>query len=190
MSGLLGRQCSEESEGGSVAEPSAMDPSRGRDAKTQVRTFLPMAWSTPPQAPGKYPPICKMLPLPVCAGCCLDHSDAQDSDGTQFKDAAADLVSAGSRRCGCDGGTGERQDAPWVMAIPCAHDCTFFVQFFLDSQIEPPLISSDPASLLLQGCDTFTISPSVAMKMFMVESTLDYFADFEAAARRNGAYEG
>lgn len=40
----------------------------------------------------------------------------------------------------------------------------------------------------MQGCDTFTISPSVAMKMFMVESTLDYFVDFEAAARRNGAY--
>ena len=67
------------------------------------------------------------------------------------------------------------------------------VHFPLGFFLVPKSSNSTPLTqlfLILQGCDTFTISPSVAMKMFMVESTLDYFADFEAAARRNGAYEG
>ncbi|GAX82614.1 hypothetical protein CEUSTIGMA_g10040.t1 [Chlamydomonas eustigma] len=45
--------------------------------------------------------------------------------------------------------------------------------------------ASDLAKLSEFGCDTFTISPAVAMKMFMAEGTLDYFAAFEDAARRN-----
>ncbi|GIL68687.1 hypothetical protein Vafri_21926 [Volvox africanus] len=45
------------------------------------------------------------------------------------------------------------------------------------------------ASLAAEGCDTFTISPSVASKLFKVTYTLDAVEQFEAAARRMGAYE-
>ena len=41
----------------------------------------------------------------------------------------------------------------------------------------------------LQGCDTFTITAAVALKMFTVEDSLTSSAGFEEAARRNGAYE-
>ena len=41
----------------------------------------------------------------------------------------------------------------------------------------------------LQGCDTFTISPAVALKMFMIEDSLSSSVGFEEAARRNGAYD-
>ncbi len=52
--------------------------------------------------------------------------------------------------------------------------------------VEPNLaILSWP--LELQGCDTFTISAAVASKLFMTEDILS--AEFEASARRNGAYE-
>lgn len=46
-----------------------------------------------------------------------------------------------------------------------------------------------PSPGIPQGCDTFTISPVVAGKLFNVGYTIDAAADFEAAARRNGAYE-
>ncbi|KXZ41984.1 hypothetical protein GPECTOR_230g519 [Gonium pectorale] len=39
------------------------------------------------------------------------------------------------------------------------------------------------------GCDTFTISPSVASKLFTVSYTLDAVDAFEGAARRMGAYD-
>ncbi|GIL89171.1 hypothetical protein Vretimale_16163 [Volvox reticuliferus] len=45
------------------------------------------------------------------------------------------------------------------------------------------------ASLAAEGCDTFTISPSVASKLFKVTYTLDAVDQFEAAARRMGAYD-
>lgn len=48
---------------------------------------------------------------------------------------------------------------------------------------------SEMAHLSAKGCDTFTISPAVASKLFMVGGTLDAAADFETAAERNGAYE-
>jgi transaldolase len=44
------------------------------------------------------------------------------------------------------------------------------------------------ADLAGRGCDTFTFSPAIAAKLFTVESTIQAAADFEAAARRNGAY--
>ncbi|KAG2431800.1 hypothetical protein HXX76_009295 [Chlamydomonas incerta] len=45
------------------------------------------------------------------------------------------------------------------------------------------------ASLAAEGCDTFTISPAVASKLFAVSYTLDAVEAFEASARRMGAYE-
>ncbi|KAG2484976.1 hypothetical protein HYH03_016272 [Edaphochlamys debaryana] len=45
------------------------------------------------------------------------------------------------------------------------------------------------ASLAAEGCDTFTISPAVAGKLFAVSYTLDAVEQFEASARRMGAYE-
>ncbi|EFJ41563.1 hypothetical protein VOLCADRAFT_119676, partial [Volvox carteri f. nagariensis] len=45
------------------------------------------------------------------------------------------------------------------------------------------------ASLAAEGCDTFTISPSVASKLFKVTYTLDAVEQFEASARRMGAYD-
>ncbi|GFR49423.1 hypothetical protein Agub_g11480 [Astrephomene gubernaculifera] len=49
--------------------------------------------------------------------------------------------------------------------------------------------TSAMASLAAEGCDTFTISPAVAGKLFAVSYTLDAVEQFEAAARRMGAYE-
>ncbi|GLC33795.1 hypothetical protein PLESTB_000117300 [Pleodorina starrii] len=45
------------------------------------------------------------------------------------------------------------------------------------------------ASLAAEGCDTFTISPAVASKLFAVSYTLDAVEQFEASARRMGAYD-
>lgn len=49
--------------------------------------------------------------------------------------------------------------------------------------------TSEISSLAALGCDTFTISPAVAGKLFNVQYTLDAAADFEASARRMGAYD-
>eukprot|EP00798_Chlamydomonas_sp_ICE-L_P014719 gene14719-20760_t len=49
--------------------------------------------------------------------------------------------------------------------------------------------ASEISNLAALGCDTFTISPTVAMKLFKVGQTIDAVSEFEAAARRNGAYE-
>ncbi|KAG2454458.1 hypothetical protein HYH02_001477 [Chlamydomonas schloesseri] len=45
------------------------------------------------------------------------------------------------------------------------------------------------ASLAAEGCDTFTISPAVAGKLFAVSYTLDAVEAFEQSARRMGAYD-
>lgn len=50
---------------------------------------------------------------------------------------------------------------------------------------------SPPSSRSLcpfQGCDTFTISPAVASKLFQSPYTLDAVEQFEGAAHRMGAY--
>ena len=70
-----------------------------------------------------------------------------------------------------------------------ANSCTPPVAFpGMGASLPPPCVKC-LVVLVLQGCDTFTISPAVAMKLFKVTQTIDAVAEFEAAARRNGAYE-
>lgn len=46
-----------------------------------------------------------------------------------------------------------------------------------------------PACPTEQGCNTFTITPTLAAKLFNNPYTIDAAADFEAAAKANGADE-
>lgn len=49
---------------------------------------------------------------------------------------------------------------------------------------------TDMATLAAAGCDTFTFSPAIAEKLFVLPATVKAAADFEVAAARNAGPRG